>query len=283
MRKSDASMSADIVASRAENYDYHYRTAGWKAQPWTKAKAENYFAYALDVERGGSLRGKEIQHALGILGAPNLSGMRVLDYCCGAGITSAYFALCGAEVWAFDASRTAVDIGAKSAEMSGVSDVTHFAVLDARSLPYEDDFFDAAFCQSALHIVIDYPECPGELYRVLKHGSTVVFCEEALAYNPLLRPIRWVRRRRWVKCGGRPLSYPDIDRFGVPFSRTQIRHFNLLAQAKTAFDRQLSRHGSLKPWTRVFLEAMERVDAAVLSALPFLKRYCGQVVVSYTK
>ncbi len=274
---------ADIVARRAENYDHHYRTAGWKVERWTKERVEHFLAYAADVDRGGYLNGREVQYALGVVGAPDCGGMKILDYCCGTGITAIYFALCGAEVWAFDASPEAVHIAVESARLSGVADRVHFDVLDAQSLPYGDGFFDTVFCQSALHIVIDYPKCPCELSRVLKPGGSVVFCEEGLGYNPFLKPVRWLRRRKWIKCGGRPLRYPDIEQFGKPFARTQIQHFNLLTQVKTVFRGQLDRQGGLRPWTRRLLHLTGRMDDVLLSVMPWLKRYCGTIVVVYTR
>jgi len=283
MQESIKENLVEIVDSRAKNYDHHYRTAGWKVQRWTKEKVENFLTYALDVDEGGNLNGKEIQYGLNALGAPYYNGLKMLDYCCGTGITAIYFALCGAEVWAFDASYEAIDIALKSSEMSGVAKRTHFDVLDAQRLPYENDFFDVAFCQSALHIVIDYPNCPYELSRVLKPGGRAVFCEEGLGYNTFLGPIRWLRRRKWVKCGGRPLKYPDIEQFGIPFSRTKIQHFNLSLQVKTAFRGQLHRYGSLRPWTRKLLKTLEKIDRMALLAVPRLKKYCGSVVVIFTK
>jgi ubiquinone/menaquinone biosynthesis C-methylase UbiE len=273
----------DVVVRRARNYDHHYRTAGWKVERWTKERVEHFLAYAADVDEGGYLNGREVQYALRVVGAPDCGGLRILDYCCGTGITAIYFALCGAEVWAFDASPEAIHIAVESAKLSGVADRVHFDVLDAQSLPYGDGFFDTVFCQSALHIVIDYPQCPCELSRVLKPGGSVVFCEEGLGYNPFLKPIRWLRRRKWIKCGGRPLRYADIEQFGKPFARTQIQHFNLLTQIKTAFRGQLDRHGRLRPWTRRFLHWTGRMDDALLSALPWLRRYCGTIVVVYTR
>jgi len=273
----------DVVARRAKSYDDHYRTAGWKVERWTKQRVEQFLAYAVDAEKGGYLNGKEVQYALEVLGVPDCHGMKILDYCCGTGITAIYFALCGAEVWAFDASSAAIKIATESAEMSDVADKVHFEVLDAESLPYENGFFDAAFCQSALHIIIDYPPCPYELARVMKPGASVVFCEEGLGYNPFLRPIRWLRRRKWVKCGGRPLKYPDIERFGEPFSHTHVEHFNLMTQANTLFRAQLDRNGEPKSWTKRLLRTTGRIDDMVLSIMPCLKRYCGTIVVAYTR
>jgi SAM-dependent methyltransferase len=283
MKKPTKENLTEVVKARAMNYDHHYQTAGWKVECWTKEKAENFLAYALEVNKGGNLNGKEITYALNILGVPQLHGMKILDYCCGTGISAIYFALCGAEVWAFDASSKAINIAEKSADMSGVSKMVHFNVLDAQKLPYESDFFNVSFCQSALHIVIDYPACPNELSRVLKSGGKAIFCDEGLGYNPFLKPIRWLRRRKWLKCGGRPLKYPDIEQFGKPFSKTDIQHFNILSQLKTAFRGQLYRNGGLKKWSRTLIRSAETIDAALLLKIPRLRKYCGSVVITYTK
>jgi len=272
-----------VVIDSAAAFDMHYHTRWKRARQWTRETIEARLAYDLDVEKGGCLTGKEIQYALRAIDSPNINGKKILDYCCGTGMTAIYFALCGAEVWAFDASVEAIKIANKSAEMSGVSQLIHFDVLDAQMLPYENDFFDVAFCKSALYIIVDYPKCSIELRRVLKTGGKAVFCEEGFGYNPFLKSIRWLRRPRWAKCGGRPLTYPDIRQFGVPFSQTEIQHFNLLMQVKRAFAGQLHRCGYLKPWSKKLLKTLEKTDRTILNALPSMKKYCGSVVVSFVK
>jgi len=186
-------------------------------------------------------------------------------------------------VWAFDGSAEAIKIATKTANMSGVSSLVHLDVLDAQTLPYENDFFDAAFCKSALHIVIDYPRCPVELSRVLKPGARVVFCEEGLGHNPFVRPIRWLRRRKYAKCGGRPLTYADLEQFGMPFAQTEIKHYNLLLQVKKAFKGQFRRRGYFKPWSKRLLRSLGKADEAILAALPRLKKCCGAIVVTFVK
>ena len=271
------------IQARASAYDQHYRTAGWKAERWTRRKVESFLAYAVETESGGNLNGNEIQWALKLLGAPELIGRRVLDYCCGTGITAIYFALCGADVQAFDASRAAIDMAAESARLSGVSDRVQFVVADARELPYPDESFDAVFCQSALHIVIDYPSCGPELARVVKPRAKAVFCEEALAYNPLLKPIRWLRRRGWQACGGRPLTYKDIRTFGSFFSQVKSHHFNLLVQCKQFFQKSVIHRGRLPRGVRPVLQALDRLDQGLLWLVPGLRHLCGKVVVEYVK
>lgn len=272
-----------IIQARAYAYDEHYRTAGWKAQCWTRQKVEAFLAYTLESPSGGNLNGNEINCALKLLGMPNVAGKTILDYCCGTGITAIYLAMCGAKVHAFDASRAAIDMAVESARLSGVADRVDFSFADAQHLPYPDGTFDAAFCQSALHIVIDYPPCSHELARVLKPRAKALFCEEALAYNPILKPIRWLRRRTSRDCGGRPLSYGDIRRFGFAFTQTEMYHFNLFVQCKQFFGGYLIRHGRLPRGVRPVLRALDRLDRGLLAIAPWLRHLCGKVVVEYVK
>jgi len=273
----------DVVGQGTVAYDTFYHARWKRARQWSRETIEARLAYAVEADKGGTLTGREIQHALRAIDATNIRGKKVLDYCCGTGMTAIYFALCGAEVWAFDASAEAIKIARQSAEMSGVSQSIHFDVLDAQSLPYDDDSFDAAFCKSALYIVAGFPRCCTELCRVLRTGGRAVFCEEGLGYNPFIKFIRRLRPAKWVKYGGQSLTYPDIRQFGAPFSQTEIRHFNLLMRIKTAFKRQLKRHGCLKPWSKMFLRILEKVDGAILRAVPRIEKYCGTVVVCFVK
>lgn len=276
-------LTSEIVASRAIAYDEHYLTAGWRPRRWTNETAGAFLSYILDSVQEGHINGNEIQRALQIVGAPALAGKYVLDYCCGTGISAIYFALCGAMVMAFDRSPAAVRIASESARQSGVEDKVRFSVADARMLPYRSNAFDAVFCQSALHIVADYPECAGELARVLRPGAKAVFCEEALGYNLVLGIFRFIGRRTWRKCGGRPLTYPEIRKFGTKFSRTIIHHFNLLGQTKNLLGDRALRNGPLAVQLRSGLRAVERVDGLLLAHVPALRVLCGKVVVEYIR
>lgn len=139
----------EIEKKRTEAFDMHYRTGTWRSHHFTRETIESRLAYALDVDRGGRLTGKEIQFALSEIGSPDLAGKKVLDYCCDTGMTAIYFALCGAEVWAFDVSAEAIKIAEQSAQKSDVSHVVHLCVSDAQLLPYEDNFF--LLCSACLH------------------------------------------------------------------------------------------------------------------------------------
>ena len=265
-----------VSQARAAAYDDIYARLNPKCI--TIESFERWARFFLDSPPGeyGHSEGNEIERALQLLDVDCFSGKTVLDCCCGTGVSSIYFALKGARVHAFDASAEAIDVARRSAQLSGVADRIHFSVQDAQRLEYETGSFDAAYCQSALHILIDYPQCPGELARVLKPGAKIVFCEEPLGHNPLLKPARWWRRRRYRACGGRTLSYGDIRRFGEPFGITRIHHFNLFTQVRTLLgDRARER------WVKSILRFVYRMDEWLLAHVTLLRPLAGKVVVEY--
>jgi SAM-dependent methyltransferase len=272
-----AEPTSDLVSARARAYDEHYRTE-WHARRFTREIIEESLADFLRCETGGHPNGNEIQCALQAIGVPDLQGRTVVDYCCGTGVTAIYFALLGARVFAFDRSPVALAIARESARLSGVLDRVQFAVADARRLPYLSASADVAFCQSALHILVDYPECPGELARVLKPGGKAVFCEEALRAHPALEAVRRLRRRRYRDCGGRTVDYPDLQAFGRAFSASRIHHFNLLFQLKTLFGHPIRGRG-----VRRLLRALDALDRRLLRRFPVLNRFCGKIVVEYVR
>ena len=265
-----------VVQDRAAAYDEIY--AKWHPKRITVDWFERYARFFLNAEPGetGNINGNEIECALNLLGANDLRGKTILDFCCGTGITSIYFALRGGDVRAFDASAKAIEIARQSAGLSDVKDNLAFEVMDAQDLKYASGTFDAAFCQSALHIIADYPHCAAELARVIKPEGRAIFCEEVLGYNWFLKPVRWWRRRRYRECGGRTLTYEDIHRFGRQFRETRIYHFNLFSQIKTFFGGRASR-----PWAKAILRPMNSIDEVLIRRVPWIRKYCGKIVVEF--
>lgn len=99
-----------------------------------------------------------------------VTGLRVLDAACGPGIYSEELLARGAEVTAFDASQTMVDLALRRV---GSRARVERAVLGER-LPYESDVFDAIVCALAIHYVTDLRAAFDEFYRVLRPGGSAV-------------------------------------------------------------------------------------------------------------
>jgi SAM-dependent methyltransferase len=153
-----------------------------------------------------------------------------------------------------------------------------FQVMDAQRLDFADGEFDAIYCQSAMHILVEYPGVSHELVRVLKPGGRLVFSDEPLGHNPLFEIIRARRRRRYRECGGRTIRYKDIRAFGAPFGATSVRHFNLFSQVRTLLGGAAHRRALRGP-----LRVLHRMDEWLLAHVPFLRPLAGKIVVEYVK
>jgi 2-polyprenyl-3-methyl-5-hydroxy-6-metoxy-1,4-benzoquinol methylase len=204
-------------------------------------------------------------------------GKRVLDYGCGFGMLGMYLGLCGAEVWGFDLSLSAVETANRTALRYGLP--ARFEQMDAAALTYPDGFFDLAVGFGVLHHVIKYPRTGSQLARVVKPGGAGVF-HETLWDNPF---INFARRFTGVDsdAGDALLTERAIRSFGNDFREIRLERRNLLYMLKRLAP--LPVHDPLAPPKRRPLwQAIKAVDQKLLG-LAALNRYCGEVIVFLQK
>jgi SAM-dependent methyltransferase len=105
-------------------------------------------------------------------------GQRLLEIGPGTGYYSLDVAsrLDGGKLDVFDVQREMLDHVARKAEQHGLGNIVP-TEGDARSLPYPDDSFDAAFLVTVLGEVPDQDAALRELGRVLKPGGALVVGE----------------------------------------------------------------------------------------------------------
>lgn len=99
---------------------------------------------------------------------------KILDVGCGAG----YIAVPLAErfkVHGLDFSKGMLNLAAKRARESNLK--INFTHADSHSLPFDDDFFDAAYCRFALWPLKNPEKALNEMVRVVKPGGRVVIIE----------------------------------------------------------------------------------------------------------
>ena len=97
---------------------------------------------------------------------------KILDLGCGSGRNMVKVPK--SEFYFVDFSEKMIEFAKKKAEKLGIK--ANFYVQDMSSLPFEDSFFDAALCISALHCVEGEKNRENtikELFRVLKPGAEV--------------------------------------------------------------------------------------------------------------
>lgn len=112
-----------------------------------------------------------------------LPGERILDACCGNGLTSRRLAKGGAEVVAFDFSTEMINIARERTTEQQID----FRVIDGTDrdalLALGEGSFDAALCNMALMDLSDLPALLDSVARLLRPGGRFVFSSVHPCFN----------------------------------------------------------------------------------------------------
>jgi ubiquinone/menaquinone biosynthesis C-methylase UbiE len=225
------------------------------------------------IHLGGSHSlGLLFSRALGELFKNELRGRRVLDYCCGRGDLAVYLAKKGATVYGFDFSEKAIQIARLKARVNNVP-VT-FEVMDAEHLLYPDEYFDFAIGFEALHHVALHPQVPSELARVLRPGGEGIFAENWGGNNLLFQLWRnstTLHRNQSASRGEVILHNAMLERFRGEFSGVAVEPLSLFYMSKKYLKNQS------------LLKALLKLDEASIRMMPFLKNYCGEAIIRFSR
>lgn len=215
----------------------------------------------------------------------NLGGKNILELGCGAGEASVYFAKKGAQVTATDLSSGMLRVVEQVAKLHGVEVATKQAVSD--QLDFPDGIFDVVYAANLLHHV-DIAPTLAEVERVLKPGG-VFAAWDPLAHNPLINVYR--RMASGVRTEDEhPLRMSDMNLFRQRFAEFQF-DATWLATLWIFLRFFLIEHvnpNRERYWKKILVEHkrlereylfLERIDHVVLKLMPFLKRYCWNVVI----
>lgn len=143
--------------------------------------------------------------------AEPLAGARVLDFACGAGVTSAFLASRGAIVTAIDISPVSIERARELARHAGLQ--IELIAGELRPGTFAPESFDAIIGRYALHHV-DLSQIAPIFKEILRPGGRCS-CLETMGVNPLLR----LARRRLAGRAGvasygsddeRPLERADL-------------------------------------------------------------------------
>jgi arsenite methyltransferase len=103
----------------------------------------------------------------------------VLDVGCGVGATACYLAReYGINVIGVDLRESMIARAQERAAREGLERRIQFKVADAQDLPFDDELFDIALCESVATFIEDKKRVLDQLSRVVRHGGHVGLNEE---------------------------------------------------------------------------------------------------------
>jgi ubiquinone/menaquinone biosynthesis C-methylase UbiE len=108
----------------------------------------------------------------------DISGLTVLDVCCGSGMISEYYSGRGAHVTGMDLSPEAIDRAKTRARKYNFQ--AEFRVGDATRLPFSDKSFDIVSVHDGLHHLEDPKRTVMEMTRVARKGIIIIEPARAL-------------------------------------------------------------------------------------------------------
>ncbi|HWU87221.1 MAG TPA: class I SAM-dependent methyltransferase [Kofleriaceae bacterium] len=204
----------------------------------------------------------------------DLAGKELLDYGCGMGEESVYFAKLGARVTSIDISEVGIATLKKRAEYHKL-DIRAFEMrCDPTSFPASS--FDRIHGMGILHH-LDIDSALAEVWRLLRPGGIGVFLEP-LGDNRAVEAVKklLVKRARFLAEFDpateheHNLTWKEVEAATRRFSRVVTYPYHLLYRLKRFVPRSM--------W-----DAVRRFDHGLLSMAPGLRRYAGAVVIQVVK
>ncbi|MFH2057211.1 MAG: class I SAM-dependent methyltransferase [bacterium] len=190
-----------------------------------------------------------------------VNGKKILDYACGSGWVSIYFARSGAECYGFDISPRSIEVATQMAADNGLGEQCEFKVSTAEAIDYPDNSFDLLFGNAALHHT-DLELSPAEIARVLKPGGRACFIDD-LRYHPVMWVYRKVTRDKHTRFET-PMRLRDIEKFKPYFSSVKFEAHDFF---------------NIFPKKRGLARIAEPLDRVLLKVLPFSKYFCRHLLI----
>lgn len=196
-----------------------------------------------------------------------VQGRRVLDFACGAGVTSAFMAQRGARVTAIDISPGSIGRAREVAEQAGVQ--IDFIAGELTGETFPDGTFDAVIGRYALHHV-DLPRMAPILNALLTDDGRGAFVE-TMGLNPALN----LARRRLTGRAGVASYGSDDER---PLTRTDLA---VLEGAFGSVQLSVAELRFLRIFDRNVLRSRARRAARLLGSIDDALLKAGLGVLSY--
>jgi 2-polyprenyl-3-methyl-5-hydroxy-6-metoxy-1,4-benzoquinol methylase len=215
----------------------------------------------------------------------DITESKVLDLGCGSGQSSVILAKKGAQVNAFDISKTAIEIAIKRAKINSVQDKIKFEVGSAEKMRYDSNSFDLVFGVGLLHHVNIAVAAP-EIYRVLKDGGQAVFMDPIVFSNILDKIRHSASVTYFVPDEGvevlitedeHQINIQEYSILDKTFNTCDYKSFRLLSR----LDRIIC--GYPVDENNIIVRFLNFLDRFLLNNFTFLKKFGGWGVISVRK
>jgi SAM-dependent methyltransferase len=199
----------------------------------------------------------------------DVRGKSLLDFGCGMGEESVYFAKLGAMVTGVDISEVGIASLKARAAHHRLPIAAHEMTVDPTEFP--DASFDRVHGLGILHHV-GFAKGIAEVRRLLRPGGVAVFLEPMGDDRAIETVKQWLMKNARflgdfdeVTDHERNLTWAEIDAELESWAVATVYPYHLLFRLKRFLP-------------AMSLDAVRRFDAAALTLMPSLKRYCGAVV-----
>lgn len=211
----------------------------------------------------------------------DISGKEILDFGCGEGELSTQMARLGARVTGLDISPQLIEIAKRRAQIDGVAGETSFLASNILESPLPENRFDIVVCYAVLHHV-PIPEVFPQLLRCLK-PSGMIYMVEPLALSSLLVKLRnLVPVPKDASPVERPLNLEELNYLSNSLQDSRVQYFELFGRLQRFFPNR-NKIDRGHPFTKAALVALGTLDYLLLTLLPPLRRFYGEVVVEGRK
>jgi ubiquinone/menaquinone biosynthesis C-methylase UbiE len=214
-----------------------------------------------------------IEHLFNLIG--NVEDKNVLEIGCGEGWVTKRMALQGAQVWAFDISKEAVNLVVGRLQGLNLKYPVKVEVMAGEELTYDDNMFDCVIGLAILHH-LEFEPALNEIKRVLKPGGRAYFMEP-LGHNPILNLYRFLTPNLRSKDEA-PLRWNQYRKIAQNFACFYHHEFFLTALISLFF--YFVKLNKIMILSR---DVLVKFDNIILKIFPFLKKYCWYSVLVFEK
>jgi len=197
----------------------------------------------------------------------SLQGKKVLDFGCGSGWMSIALAERGCDVVAVDLSLQSLKKARQAASEKGLENRITFCQMNGEALGIKSSQFDFVIGNAIIHH-LDVQNAFQEIREILKKGGVAYFVEP-LGLNPIINFYRKLTpNKRTVD--ERPLTAEDMRLIRGMFQETRVQFYFFLALLSFFWSFVIKNDTLFLMSMRI----LKKADRWLLSAAPFLNRYC---------